>query len=61
MGSESFVYTHVGRGDQTLSLAARALGRAPTKRGDTVTLHLGDGPVHFFHPETGERINAETR
>jgi multiple sugar transport system ATP-binding protein len=61
MGSESFVYTHIDAGDQTLSLAARALGRVRTKGSDTVTLHHGDGPVHFFDPVTGDRIDTDPR
>ena len=55
-GSESYVYTHLGTGDQTLNLVARAAGRAPARLADTVALHLAEGPVHLFHPVTGQRI-----
>ena len=59
LGSASYVYTHIGNGDQAISLVARSLGRAPTPLGQTVGLQLADGPVHFFHPVTGERINID--
>jgi multiple sugar transport system ATP-binding protein len=56
LGSESYVYTHLGAGDQAMNLVARAAGRAPARLADTVVLHLADGPVHLFHPTTGQRI-----
>ena len=56
LGSESYVYTHLGTGDRALNLVARASGRAPARLADTVALHLAEGPVHLFHPVTGQRI-----
>jgi multiple sugar transport system ATP-binding protein len=56
LGSESYVYTHLGTGNEALNLVARAAGRAPARQADTVGLHLADGPVHLFHPITGLRI-----
>ena len=56
LGSESYVHTHVGSGDQVLNLVARTAGRAPARLADTVALHLAEGAVHLFHPVTGERI-----
>ena len=56
LGSESYVYTHVGTGHDALSLVARAPGRAPARLADTVGLRPGTGPVHLFHPVTGDRI-----
>jgi multiple sugar transport system ATP-binding protein len=58
MGSESYVYTHLGTGADALSLVARAVGRSPARPADSVRLHPADGPVHFFHPVTGDRINT---
>jgi multiple sugar transport system ATP-binding protein len=62
LGSESYVYTHIGNGDQALSLVARSSGRASAQLGETISLQLAIGsnrPVHFFHPVTGERINTD--
>ncbi|MGC0367168.1 multiple sugar transport system ATP-binding protein [Rhodococcus sp. 27YEA15] len=56
LGSESYVYTHVGAGHDSLSLVARAPGRAPARLADTVGLRTGAGPVHLFHPVSGDRI-----
>ena len=35
---------------------ARATGRAPARLADTVGLHLAGGPIHLFHPTSGQRI-----
>jgi multiple sugar transport system ATP-binding protein len=54
LGSEAYLYTHVGKGTQ---LVARSLSRTPARLADTVRLRKHpDGVVHLFNPETGERI-----
>ncbi len=56
LGSESYVYTHVGTGEHAINLVARAPGRAPARLADSVGLHATSGPIHLFDPRTGERI-----
>ncbi|MFV9452207.1 ABC transporter ATP-binding protein [Rhodococcus sp. NM-2] len=56
LGSESYVYAHVGAGHDALSLVARAPGRAPARLADTIGLRTSAGPVHLFHPVSGDRI-----
>ncbi|MFE5700399.1 ABC transporter ATP-binding protein [Rhodococcus koreensis] len=56
LGSESYVYAHVGAGHDALYLVARAPGRAPARLADTIGLRTGAGPVHLFHPVSGDRI-----
>ncbi|WP_040700238.1 ABC transporter ATP-binding protein [Nocardia vinacea] len=58
LGSESFVYTHVGEGPNAVELVARAAGRASARLGHAVELHRGSGPVHLFHPVSGDRIDS---
>ena len=59
LGSESYVYTHIdGSSDgQPVSLVARSASRSPVRRGGTVGLRKGQGPIHIFDPESGERVN----
>jgi multiple sugar transport system ATP-binding protein len=62
LGSESYVYAHLddpkvkGLDGGPVSLVARSAVRAPAKIGESVSLTKIDGPVHLFHPETGDRI-----
>jgi multiple sugar transport system ATP-binding protein len=55
LGSEAYVYTHTGDGEQ---LVARSLSHTGARLADTVRLRRHpDGAVHLFNPQTGERIN----
>lgn len=54
LGSETYVYAHAG---PDVALVARSLSRSPARLGDTIELRkTPEGVVHFFHPQTGERI-----
>ncbi|KAA0023089.1 ABC transporter ATP-binding protein [Antrihabitans cavernicola] len=62
LGSESYLYAHLNDSSVTgldggpVALVARSAVRKPAKFGDSITLKKLDGPVHLFHPETGDRI-----
>ena len=62
LGSESYVYAHLddpkvkGLDGGPVALVARSAVRAPAKIGESISLTKLDGPVHLFHPESGDRI-----
>jgi len=64
LGSESYLYAHLDDADvkgldgDAASLVARSATRAPARIGDSIGLTRLDGPIHLFHPETGDRIEA---
>ncbi|MGK2887448.1 MAG: ABC transporter ATP-binding protein [Rhodococcus sp. (in: high G+C Gram-positive bacteria)] len=62
LGSESYVYAHLddpkvkGLDGGPVALVARSAVRAPARIGESISLTKLDGPVHLFHPESGDRI-----
>ncbi|MGH3425630.1 MAG: ABC transporter ATP-binding protein [Nocardioidaceae bacterium] len=60
LGSESYVYAHLTGGDSDVQtdFVARSATRSPGRLGETIGLRVGQGSVHLFNPETGERITG---
>jgi multiple sugar transport system ATP-binding protein len=59
LGSESYVHAHVeGNDSEPISLVARSSSRSPGRLGETIALRKNRGPVHVFHPDTGQRLVA---
>ncbi|MBA8826197.1 multiple sugar transport system ATP-binding protein [Saccharopolyspora lacisalsi] len=60
LGSDSYVHAHLTADDtgEPATLVARSHSRTPGRLGETIAFRKSHGPVHVFHPETGQRLAA---
>jgi multiple sugar transport system ATP-binding protein len=56
LGADAYVYTEVQLPGGTQQVVVRTDGRQHPSRGSTLTIEAIPDHVHFFDPETGERI-----
>ena len=55
-GADAYCYGTVETAHGTQNVIARADGRTPPRRGDTIHLTIAGGHAHVFDPNTGQRI-----
>ncbi|HEU4411936.1 MAG TPA: sn-glycerol-3-phosphate ABC transporter ATP-binding protein UgpC [Polyangiaceae bacterium] len=58
LGADAFLYGSVRIGDSNHDVIARAGGRAPPAKGETVKLLPKLDELHFFDPKSGARLPA---
>ena len=55
-GADAYCYGTVETAHGSQNVIARADGRTPPRRGDTIHLTIAGGHAHVFDPNTGVRI-----